>query len=47
MNAWAFLLLLAAPQDARPVNALCPVKPAQKSRPAYSVVYKGRIVGLC
>lgn len=46
MTAWAFVLLLAC-QDARPINALCPIKPAQKTRPAFSVVYKGRIIGLC
>lgn len=46
MSLWALALLLAC-QDARPINALCPVKPGQKSRPAFSVVHKGRVVGLC
>ena len=47
MLPWALVVLLAAPQDTRPINGLCPVKPAQKARPAFSVVYKGRIIGLC
>ena len=47
MSPGALLLLLAAVQDARPINADCPVKPGQKARAAHSVVYKGRILGLC
>ncbi|HYE99727.1 MAG TPA: hypothetical protein VEJ18_12495 [Planctomycetota bacterium] len=46
MSLWALALLLAF-QDPRPINALCPIKPAQKTRPAFSVVYKGRVIGLC
>jgi hypothetical protein len=30
-----------------PINALCPIKPGQKSRAANMVVYKGRPIGLC
>jgi hypothetical protein len=39
--------LLVALLLQEPVNALCPVKPGQKSRTQHMVVYKGRPIGLC
>ena len=40
--------LLAAPQQAgQPINAMCPVKPKQKSRPTITVTYEGQVIGFC
>jgi hypothetical protein len=41
------VILLAALLLQDPINALCPVKPGQKSRAQHAVVYKGRPIGLC
>jgi hypothetical protein len=32
---------------ARPVNRKCPFKPAIRIDPAITVVYKGKLIGLC
>ena len=44
LSRMSFVLALLL-QD--PINALCPIKPGQKSRAANLVVYKGRPIGLC
>lgn len=43
----ASLLLLLAVQEPGLINTTCPVKPNQKAKPANTVVYKGRLIGLC
>lgn len=37
----------AAPAVVLPVNFTCPVKPGQDYDPAYTVTYKGKLIGLC
>jgi len=41
------LLALVPPQAGQPINAMCPVKPRQKSRASLTVVYEGQVIGLC
>jgi len=41
------LLGFAAQQAGTPINAMCPVKPKQKSRATLTVVYEGQVIGLC
>ena len=36
-----------APQGGEPINAMCPVKPRQKSRANLTVLYEGQIIGFC
>jgi hypothetical protein len=43
----ALALGAAAQQNGQPINAMCPVKPKQKSRPGITVVYKGQVIGFC
>ena len=40
-------LLAQQQQPNQPINALCPVKPKQKSRPTITVVYEGQVIGFC
>jgi hypothetical protein len=43
-----FLILgFAPPQAGQPINAMCPVKPKQKSRAAFTVLYEGQVIGFC
>lgn len=42
--AW---LAFAAPQAAAPINTMCPVKPRQKAKAAYTVSYEGQVIGFC
>lgn len=39
--------LLPQAQAGQPINAMCPVKPKQKSRPTITVVYEGQVIGFC
>ena len=42
------LLAAASPlQNGTPVNAMCPIKPNQKSKASLTVVYKGQVIGFC
>jgi hypothetical protein len=34
-------------QAGQPVNAMCPVKPKQKSRASITVTYEGQVIGFC
>lgn len=39
--------LLAQQQPNQPINAMCPIKPKQKSRPTITVIYEGQVIGFC
>jgi hypothetical protein len=43
----AVVALLGSAQGGEPINAKCPVKPNQKSRPNITVSYEGQIIGFC
>lgn len=43
----AGLPAVALAQAGQPINAMCPVKPKQKSRPTITVVYEGQVIGFC
>jgi len=43
----AAVALLGFAQGGEPINAKCPVKPNQKSRPNITVSYEGQIIGFC
>ena len=43
----AVLALTPFAQGGEPINAKCPVKPNQKSRPNITVVYEGQVIGFC
>jgi hypothetical protein len=43
----AVVALLGAAQGSEPINAKCPVKPNQKSRPNITLVYEGQLIGFC
>ena len=48
MRVFALLVVLAAaPQAGQPINAMCPIKPNQKSKASLTVVYKGQVIGFC
>jgi len=53
MRAVFFAILLlgstaSAPRQAgQPINAMCPVKPNQKSKASLTVQYKGQVIGFC
>jgi hypothetical protein len=38
---------LAPEQGAQPINAMCPVKPKQKSKATITVTYEGQVIGFC
>jgi hypothetical protein len=42
----AALPLLEA-QAGQPINAMCPVKPKQKSKATITVTYEGQVIGFC
>jgi hypothetical protein len=41
------LLALVVLRQAAPINAQCPVKPAQKARAANVILYEGQVIGFC
>ena len=45
--ALAAVLLPAPPQAAAPINSMCPVKPKQKVKANFTVVYEGQVIGFC
>jgi len=48
MRVLSLLVVLAgAPQAGQPINAMCPIKPNQKSKASLTVVYKGQVIGFC
>jgi hypothetical protein len=38
---------LAPEQAGQPINAMCPVKPKQKSKATITVTYEGQVIGFC
>jgi len=43
----ALVALLGSAQGGEPINAKCPIKPNQKSRPNITVIYEGQVIGFC
>ena len=43
----AVLAAFTPPQAGQPINAMCPIKPNQKSKASLTVVYKGQVIGFC
>jgi len=43
----ALIALLGSAQGGEPINAKCPIKPNQKSRPNITVIYEGQVIGFC
>jgi len=47
MRLALLLVALLLPQAGAPINAMCPVKPRQKSRANLTMLYEGQLIGFC